>query len=61
MLVLSIVALFLFNRYCKKRLCNRPDVDTRNQVMELQKAIEARPTTPGGVIISGREFAPLAV
>ena len=63
MLAVSIVVLFLFNRYCKKRLCNRPDEDTRNQVMELQKAIEGRPlvttTTPGGVIIAGREFAPL--
>ena len=59
MLAASILALFLFNRFCKKKLCNRPDMDTRNQIMELQKAIEAKPATPGGVIISGREFGPL--
>ena len=59
MLAISVAVLFLFNRYCKKRLCNRPDEDTRNQVMELQKAIEGQPKTPGEVIIAGREFGPL--
>ena len=59
MLAAAILALYLFNRFCKKRLCNKPDMDTRNQVIELQKALEARPTVPGGVIVNGREMGPL--
>ena len=60
MFIISVVALFVFNKYCKKRLCNRPDDVTRHQVMELQKAIEGQPKAPSGVIIAGREFAPVA-
>ena len=44
MFALSLGVIFLFNRFCKKKLCN-PAVVT--------------PTGPDAVVIGGREFAPI--
>ena len=44
MLAVFILALLLFNRYCKERSC-RPDMDIRNQVIKGLEAIETKPVT----------------
>ena len=59
MFAISVLALFIFNKYCRKRLCNRPDAISRHQVIKLQKAIEGQPKVPDGVIIAGREYVPV--
>ena len=61
MFAISVLALFIFNKYCRKRCCNRPEVISRHEVIKLQKAIEGPPKVHDGVIIAGREYAPVPV
>ena len=61
MFAIAILSLFIWNKYCRKRCCNRPEVISRHEVIEMRekfKAIEG-PQTHDGVIISGREYAPV--